>query len=75
MKRLFLTSLFSLFVIVAFSQCQANFTSTQNGPTTVFTDLSSITQGWSTNYSVSWDWDLGDGNHSTQQNPIHTYAK
>ena len=34
----------------------------QNGPTTVFTDLSSINQGWSTNYSVSWDWDLGDGN-------------
>ena len=76
MKRLFLTSLFSLFVIVACSQnlCQANFTSSQNGPTTVFTDLSYITQGWSTNYSVSWDWDLGDGNHSIQQNPIHTYA-
>ena len=74
MKRLFLTSLCTLFVIVAFSQCQANFTSAQNGPTTVFTDLSSINQGWSTNYSISWDWDLGDGNHSTQQNPIHTYA-
>ena len=75
MKRIFLTSLCSLFVVVACSQiqCQANFTSTQNGPTTVFTDLSSITQGW-TNYSVSWDWDLGDGNHSIQQNPIHTYA-
>jgi len=74
MKRLLLTSICFLFVIVAFSQCQANFTSTQNGPTTVFTDLSSINQGWSTNYSVSWDWDLGDGNHSTQQNPMHTYA-
>ena len=74
MKKLLLTSLCSLFVVVACSQCQANFTSTQNGPTTVFTDLSSINQGWSTNYSVSWDWDLGDGNHSTQQNPTHTYA-
>ena len=75
MKRIFLTSLCSLFILVACSQiqCQANFTSIQNGPTTVFTDLSSITQGW-TNYSVSWDWDLGDGNHSIQQNPIHTYA-
>ena len=74
MKRLLLTSICFLFVIVAFSQCQANFTSTQNGPTTVFTNFSFINQGWSTNYSVTWDWDLGDGNASTQQNPTHTYA-
>ena len=46
----------------------------QNGPTTIFTDLSTINSGWSTNYSVTWDWDLGDGNASTQQNPTHTYA-
>ena len=74
MKRIFLILLCSLFVVVAYSQCQANFTYTQNGQTTLFTDLSFINQGWSTNYSVSWDWDLGDGNHSIQQNPIHTYA-
>lgn len=23
---------------------------------------------------TSWDWDLGDGNSSTDQNPVHTYA-
>ena len=76
MKRIFLTSLFSLFVIVACSQiqCQADFSYIQNGPTTIFTDLSTINSGWSTNYSVTWDWDLGDGNASTQQNPTHTYA-
>ena len=37
---------------------------------TRFTDLSTITQG-----SVdSWLWDFGDGNMSTEQNPVHKYA-
>ena len=27
----------------------------------------------STNYPTSWQWDFGDGNSSTQQNPAHTY--
>ena len=43
----------------------------QNGPTTIFTDLSTMQ---STNYSVTWDWDFGDGSTSTLQNPIHTYS-
>jgi PKD repeat protein len=47
----------------------------QNGPTTVFTDLSTITPGWSTNYSVSWLWDFGDNSApSYLQNPTHTYS-
>ncbi|PLW91783.1 MAG: hypothetical protein C0592_14115, partial [Marinilabiliales bacterium] len=29
---------------------------------------------WSTNVPTSWDWDFGDGNTSTLQNPSHTYA-
>ena len=55
-------------------QCQADFSYMQNGPTIIFSNLSTINSGWSTNYSVTWDWDLGDGTSSTQQNPTHTYA-
>ncbi len=64
----------SLIIFFAQAQCQAHFTYTQNGTTTIFNDLSFVNQGWSTNYSVSWDWDFGDGNNSTQQNPIHSFA-
>ncbi len=28
----------------------------------------------STNNATSWLWDFGDGNSSTQQNPVHTYS-
>ena len=64
----------SLIIFFAQAQCQAHFTYSQNGTTTIFNDLSIVNQGWSTNYSVSWDWDFGDGNNSTQQNPIHSFA-
>ena len=75
MKKLLLISSSALIILFAQAQqCQADFSYMQNGPTTIFTDLSTITSGWSSNYSVTWDWDLGDGNSSTQQNPIHTYA-
>ena len=74
MKNLILT----FFTVIAFinvqAQCNADFTYVQNGPTTYFTDLSTVSPSWSTNYSVSWSWDFGDGNTSTQQNPIHTYS-
>jgi len=73
MKKLLLTASAALTILFSQAQCQADF-GYQNGPTTIFTDLSTINSGWSTNYSVTWDWDLGDGNVSTQQNPTHTYA-
>tara|TARA_B110000090_G_scaffold106468_1_gene119494 strand:+ start:227 stop:1336 length:1110 start_codon:yes stop_codon:yes gene_type:complete len=74
MKKFLLTTtsvLTILFVQAQILPCQANFSYMQNGPTTVFTDLSTMQ---STNYSVTWQWDFGDGNTSTQQNPIHTYS-
>ncbi|MBT7726895.1 MAG: PKD domain-containing protein, partial [Flavobacteriales bacterium] len=75
MKKLLLTASAALTILFAQAQqCQADFSYMQNGPTTIFTDLSTVNPSWSTNYSVTWDWDLGDGNASTQQNPVHTYA-
>ena len=74
MKRLLLTTTAALTILFAQAQCQAYFSYMQNGPTTIFTDLSNINSSWSTNYSVTWEWDFGDGTISTQQNPVHTYA-
>ena len=78
MKRFILNTLLVTICFLTTSnslkaQCQADFSYMQNGPTTVFSDLSTVSPSWSTNYSVSWFWDFGDGNTSTQQNPIHTY--
>jgi Zn-dependent metalloprotease len=48
----------------------ADFTFTTTDLTADFTDTSTDPDGT----IVSWDWDFGDGNTSTQQNPSHTYA-
>jgi PKD repeat protein len=45
----------------------ALFGFTQNNLQVDFSDLS-------INRPTSWTWDFGDGNSSTQQNPIHTYT-
>jgi len=76
MKKLLLTASAALTILFAQAQqCQADFSYMQNGPTTIFTDLSTVNASWSTNYSVTWEWDFGDGTPvSTQQNPVHTYA-
>lgn len=44
----------------------SNFSFVQNNTTVNYTDQSSG--------ATSWFWDFGDGNTSTQQNPVHTYA-
>lgn len=62
MKKLLLTTTAVLTILFSQAQCQADFSYMQNGPTTIFTDLSTINPSWSTNYSVSWAWDFGDGN-------------
>ena len=75
MKKLIFTLSVVFCCINLQAQCNANFSYMQNGPTTVFTDLSTINPSWSTNYSVTWEWDFGDGTPiSTQQNQVHTYA-
>ncbi len=48
----------------------ANFTFTVNNYTVNFTDQSSDSDG----SIVSWLWNFGDGNTSSAQNPVHTYA-
>ena len=48
----------------------ADFTFVVNDLTVTFTDQSYDPDGT----IVSWLWDFGDGNTSTAQNPVHTYA-
>jgi len=74
MRNLILTFFTTICFLNVQAQCTADFTYVQNGPTTYFTDLSTINPSWSTNYSVSYFWDFGDGNTSTLQNPSHTYS-
>jgi thermitase len=48
----------------------AGFTYNVNDLTATFTDTSTDSDGT----IAGWDWDFGDGNSSTVQNPVHSYA-
>jgi len=52
-------------------ESNVSFTSTSSGLNFNFTNTSLIFFG---NNLVSYSWDFGDGNSSTQNSPIHTYA-
>ena len=55
-----------------FEECHASFYySFEDSLTVVFEDWSSTFDG----EIVSWAWNFGDGNTSTEQNPTHTYAE
>lgn len=56
------------------AQCSANaaFNASLTGCSTVqFSDLSTAAPGYTI---TTWDWDFGDGNTSTVQNPSHVFA-
>ena len=76
MKKLILILFTAIVTINVQAQCNSNpyLSAGGSGGTVYFSDSSSVTPGWSTNYSLSYLWDFGDGTTSTQQNPCHTYG-
>jgi PKD repeat protein len=75
MKKITLILFLALVSINLQAQCNSNPISDNGASGTLnFSDSSSVTPGWSLNYSVSYLWDFGDGTSSTQQNPCHTYG-
>ena len=77
MKKLLLTLFTAICFVNVQAQCNSNpylGSGSGGGGTVYFSDSSTITPGWSTNYSVSYLWDFRDGTTSTQQSPCHTYG-
>ena len=75
MKKLILILFTAIVTINLQAQCNSNPISDNGGSGTLnFSDSSSVSPGWSTNYSASYLWDFGDGTTSIQQNPCHTYG-
>ena len=78
MKKFFIITFFTFISSYMFTQniyCDARFGYAQNGTIFVFSDQSVVVpvDPWGTYYSLSWEWDFGDGNISNLQNPTHNY--
>ena len=54
------------------NECDAFFFYSQNNSNSL--EVEFVDFSWATGDITSWSWDFGDGNTSTGQNPIHTYA-
>jgi YVTN family beta-propeller protein len=52
--------------VLPVANLSSNITSGYAPQSVQFTDLSKN--------STAWNWDFGDGNNSTEQNPVHTYS-
>ena len=75
MKKLIFFFVYLISFTSVQSQCNSNpYLVSGWGGTLLLSDSSSISTGSSTNYSVSYLWDFGDGFISNQQNPCHTYG-
>lgn len=67
MKNLFLIICAFSLSFMGFGQCQADFTTSINGGTATFTNMS-------TGSNLGYSWYFGDGNSSSLSNPSHTYT-
>jgi hypothetical protein len=75
MKKIILIIFTAIASINIHAQCNSNPISNNGASGTInFSDSSTVSNSFSTNYSVSYLWDFGDGFTSTQQSPCHTYG-
>ena len=75
MKKIILIIFTAIASINIHAQCNSNPISNNGASGTInFSDSSTVSNSFSTNYSVSYEWDFGDGFISTQQSPCHTYG-
>ena len=75
MKKIILSLIVSMSLVLAHAQCNSNPISNNGGSgTLIFSDSSNVDTSFSNNYTVSYLWDFGDGTTSTQQSPCHTYG-
>lgn len=65
----------SIVVVPVNDAPMAEFSSEVNGALVTFADLSNDALDALDGGIVSWEWDFGDGNMSSDQNPVHSYSE